>query len=144
MIILDTNVLSAMMRNDTDPRLIAWLDAHPPDRFWLTTITVFEIRFGLELLPDGGKRRDLERAFAQALSLDFQGRVLGFDTRAADEAAILAAKRRITGSSVDIRDTQIAGIALAHRAMLATRNVRHFEGLAVEVVNPWVAANLTS
>ena len=98
---------------------------------------MFEIRVGLELLPESRKRRELERAFAQALTLDFQGRVLGFDARAAEEAAILAAKRPVAGSSVDIRDTQIAGIALAHRAMLATRNVRHFEGLAVELVNPW-------
>ena len=137
MIILDTNVLSAMMRAQPDRAVIAWLDGCPPESIWLTSVTVFEVRFGIELLAVGRRRMDLERAFDRALAEDFQGRVLSFDQAAAQEAASLAAHRKRQGRPVDIRDTQIAGIALARRAVLATRNTRHFQGLEVDVIDPW-------
>ena len=88
-------------------------------------------------LPDGRRRNTLEAAFADLLSQDLEDRVLPFDVDAAAQAASLAAARHRAGRPVDIRDTQIAGIAQARRATLATRNVRHFEGLSVPVVNPW-------
>ena len=137
MIILDTNVLSAMMRSQPDPAVIAWLDGCPPESIWMTSVTVFEVRFGIELLAVGRRRMDLERAFDRALAEDFQGRVLSFDQAAAQEAVSLAAQRKRQGRPVDIRDTQIAGIALARRAVLATRNTRHFQGLNVNVIDPW-------
>ncbi|CAA6605659.1 Ribonuclease VapC [Rhodospirillaceae bacterium LM-1] len=136
MIILDTNVLSAVMRRDADPLVVAWLDRQPSESLWITTITVFEIRFRLELLPDSRKRQALETAFAQALEEDFQRRILPFDFRAAEEAAMLAARRRNAGQTVEFRDTQIAGIALARQAVLATRNVRHFQDVPVTVIDP--------
>ncbi|MFA6021391.1 MAG: type II toxin-antitoxin system VapC family toxin [Rhodospirillales bacterium] len=136
MIILDTNVLSAVMRRDADPVVVAWLDRQPSESLWITTITVFEIRFGLELLPDSRKRKALEKAFAQALEEDFQRRILPFDFRAAEEAAMLAARRRNAGQTVEFRDTQIAGIALARQATLATRNVRHFQDVPVTIIDP--------
>ncbi len=138
MIILDTNVLSAVMRRDADPIIVAWLDRQPSESLWITTITIFEIRFGLELLPDGRRRMELEKAFAQALLEDFQHRILPFDFQAAQEAAILAARRKNAGQTVEFRDTQIAGIALARQAALATRNVRHFQDVPVKVIDPWL------
>lgn len=137
MIILDTNVLSALMRREADPVVVAWLDAQPPESIWTTAITVFEIRFGLEVLAKGRKRKALEEAFADALDEDFDGRVLPFDRPAADAAAAIAARRRQAGRPVEIRDVQIAGIAAARKARLATRNIRHFEGTGITLIDPW-------
>jgi len=136
-IILDTNVLSALMRDAPDQRVVAWLDGQAASSTWITSITVFEIRFGLALLPDGRHRRALEHAFEGLLTDDLGGRILSFDAPAAAQAANLAASRQREGVVVDIRDTQIAGIALARRAAIATRNLRHFGGLTVPVVSPW-------
>ena len=137
MILLDTNVLSALMRRRPDPVIVAWLDSQAPESVWTTAVTVFEIRHGIDLLPAGRRRRVLEAAFAAMLGDDLAGRVAAFDGTAAEEAAKLAARRQRIGQSVDFRDTQIAGIALARRADLATGNVRHFEGLGLSIVNSW-------
>ena len=137
MIILDTNVLSALMRLEPDPPVLRWLDLQAPQSIWITSITLFESRLGLALVPDGRRRRALESAFARLLDEDLENRVLPFDSDAALQAATLAAQRQRTGRTVDIRDTQIAGIAQARRATLATRNLRHFEGLTTPVLNPW-------
>lgn len=137
MILLDTNVLSALMQEEPEPAVVAWLDGQPPESVWTTSITVFEIGFGLRLLADGRRRRRLEKAFTQALEDDLQGRVISFDDLAADAAATLAAAQRLAGRSVDFRDIQIAGIAAARKATVATRNIRHFEGLGISLVNPW-------
>lgn len=139
MILLDTNVLSALMRREPEPRVIEWLDAQSAESIWTTTITVFEVRFGLELLAMGRRRRVLEAAFASALTEELEGRILVFDRPAADAAAELAAQRRRIGRPIDFRDIQIAGIAKARRATLATRNLRHFEGLGVDLIDPWSA-----
>ncbi len=137
MIVLDTNVLSALMRREPDPAVVAWLDGQPGESIWTTAITVFEVLFGLELLARGRRRRQLEVAFSVAMTEDFEGRILPFDHDAAREAATRAAARRAAGTPVDFRDIEIAGIVSARRATLATRNVRHFDGLGIAVVNPW-------
>ncbi len=137
MIILDTNVLSALMRTSPEAVVVAWLDRQPADSVWLASITVFEARFGLALLPKGRRRSGLERAFERVLTEDLANRVLDFDAMAAATAAQLAADRQKAGRAVDLRDTLIAGIALARRATIATRNTGHFDGLDVPVVNPW-------
>lgn len=139
MIVLDTNVLSALMRREPDPAVVAWLDEQPGESIWTTAITVFEVLFGLELLARGRRRRQLEVAFSVAMTEDFEGRILPFDHDAAREAATRAAARRTAGTPVDFRDIEIAGIVSARRATLATRNVRHFDGLGIAVVNPWTA-----
>jgi predicted nucleic acid-binding protein len=136
-IILDTNVLSALMRQEPEPSVLHWLDLQAPESIWITSITLFESRLGLALVPDGRRRRSLEAAFGRLLEQDLENRVLPFDSEAALQAAALAADRSRVGRPVDIRDTQIAGIAQARRATVATRNVRHFEGLTVPVINPW-------
>lgn len=139
MIILDTNVLSALMRTRPDPPVVAWLDRQASDSIWITTITVFEARLGLRLLPRGTRQRTLEATFARLVEEDLEGRVLDFDSAAASEAASLAATRQKAGRPVDLRDTQIAGIALARHATVATRNERHFTDLSIPIVNPWSA-----
>lgn len=140
MIVLDTNVLSALMRRTPDAVVVGWLDRQPAESIWITSITMFEARLGLELLPDGKRKAALEMAFARLLEEDLQHRVLDFDTAAAVEAAKLAARRQRAGRPVDIRDTQIAAIALARHATLATRNERHFSDLAIKVIDPWQAS----
>ena len=137
MIVLDTNVLSALMRREPEPTVVAWLDRQPSESVWTTAITVFEIRFGLELLVRGRRRRQLEEAFARALEEDLEGRILPFDHEAAREAAGHAARRQAGGKPVDLRDVEIAGIVSTRRATIATRNVRHFEDLGIDVVDPW-------
>ena len=139
MIILDTNVLAALMRTVPEALVVAWLDRQPAESVWITSITLFEARFGLALLPSGRRRQTLEAAFARLLKEDLENRVLDFDSAAATEAASLAAARQRSGRPVDMRDTQIAGIVLARRATLATRNVRHFGDLNISVVDPWAA-----
>jgi predicted nucleic acid-binding protein len=136
-IILDTSVLSALMRKAPDPVVVGWLDRQPAESIWITSVTLFETHFGLALLPEGRRRTQLVSAFERLLEDDLENRVLDFDSPAATAAAQLAAKRQRTGRPVDIRDTQIAGIALARRAMLATRNTRHFAELDIKVIDPW-------
>lgn len=139
MILLDTNVISALMQKRADPVVVAWLDAQPPESIWTTSVTVFEIRFGLELLASGRRRRLLEDAFNRMLEEDFEGRVVPFDEAAAQLAARIAAEGRRAGRGIEIRDVQIAGIAAARKGTIATRNTRHFEGLGPELIDPWSA-----
>jgi toxin FitB len=136
-IILDTNVLGALMRTVPDAAVTEWLDRQPAESVWITTITLFETHFGLALLPVGRRRQALESAFNDLLTEDLENRVLDFDSAAATAAAALAAARQTSGRSVDMRDTQIAGIVLARRGTLATRNVRHFADLKISIIDPW-------
>jgi toxin FitB len=139
MIILDTNVLSALMHQTADKRVVAWLDKQPRTSIWTTSITVLEIRFGLQILPTGKRRSGLIKAF-EALLVDEMGRrVAPFDTVAAQHAGDLMASRHKKGRRVELRDTMIAGIVLASHATLATRNTPHFEDLSVPIINPWVS-----
>lgn len=140
MIILDTNVLSALIRNEPEQVVVDWLDRQAAESIWITSITLFEAQLGLALLPKGRKRQALESAFERVLEEDLGDRILDFDRIAAAEAAGLAAARQKAGRPVDMRDTQIAGIALARRAALATRNVKHFQDLAVPLLDPWHGA----
>ena len=137
MIVVDTNVLSATMRVVAEPAVERWLDAQPPEAIWTTTITIFEIRFGLALLAPGRRRDRLSAAFDRAIDEILDGRVLPFDRIAAEAAAAIAARQRQIGRSVEIRDVQIAGIAAARKATLATRNTRHFADLGITLVDPW-------
>jgi hypothetical protein len=139
-ILLDTNVLSALMRDPPDAAVVAWLDGQAPDEVWTTAVTVFEVRFGLARLPDGRRRRALEEAFEGLVREDLEGRVAPVDAAAAHAAGRLAARRQAAGRTVDVRDTLIGGVALARRAAVATRNARHFDDLETGVVDPWAAA----
>ena len=127
------------MQNVPDPSVVEWLDRQPAESVWITSITLFEARLGLALLPNRRRRQALELAFEHFLAEDLEERVLDFDSSAAEAAAALASERQRNGRTVDMRDTQIAGIVIARRATLATRNVKHFADLTAEVVNPWEA-----
>lgn len=137
MLVLDTNVLSALMRDEPDPAVVEWLDAQPAESVWTTSVTVFEVRTGLELLTAGRRRQRLQSAFDRLLGDHLDNRVLAFDTPAAHAAGILVAQRQRLGRSIEIRDAQIAGIALARKAELATRNTRHFDELGLRLTDPW-------
>lgn len=137
MIILDTNVLSALMRDRPDEVVERWLDLQPRLSIWTTSVTIFEIRVGLLTMPLGRRRVRLERDFEQYVDEQLETRVADFDRAAAEETAALLARRKQAGRPVDLRDGMIAGIAIARHATLATRNMRHFADLPVSVVDPW-------
>ena len=136
MIILDTNVLSALMRHVPDPVVVSWVDRQPRTSLWTTSVTVLEVRFGLQLLPGGKRRLALMQAFDTLLEKIGQ-RVAGFDLDAAEQASGLMASRHKRGRPVELRDTMIAGIVLARHATLATRNTVHFQDVALPLIDPW-------
>jgi toxin FitB len=136
MIVLDTNVLSALMRQSADKQVVDWLDKQPRSSIWTTSVTILEIRFGLQILPVGKRRSTLIQSFDSLLD-KIERRVAPFDTTAAQQAGDLMALRHKKGRPGELRDTMIAGIVLACHATLATRNISHFEDLSVPVVNPW-------
>ena len=140
MIVLDTNVLSALMRVDPDRAVVRWLNGLAAESIWTTSITLLEVQFGLDVLPDGERKTALQNAFHQAVYVDMQGRILDFDAPAAAAAGTIAARQRALGRPVDMRDAQIAGIIAARRATLATRNVRHFADAGITTLDPWGAA----
>ena len=136
MIILDTNVLSALMLQTPDRGVVAWLDKQSRTSVWTTSITVLEIRFGLQIMAAGKRRSTLIHAF-EILLEKIGNRVVPFDVAAAQQSADLMASRHKKGRPGDLRDTMIAGIVLAQHATLATRNTAHFEDISVPLVNPW-------
>lgn len=136
MIVLDTNILSALMRPQLDEQLVGWLRRHPESEFYLSTITVFEAKSGVARLPAGRRRAELELALRSTFE-DFGDRILDFDIRAAEATAELAAKRHRRGINVDFRDAAIAGTAISRSAALATRNIRDFADLELDLLNPW-------
>ncbi|HEX4177810.1 MAG TPA: type II toxin-antitoxin system VapC family toxin [Rhizomicrobium sp.] len=139
MIVLDTNVLSALMREAPITQVLAWLDLQPRLSVWTSAITVMELRYGIELLASGRNKRRLAQAMEQLIVEKLGARIAPFDTAAAEQAARLMAARERAGHPGEVRDTMIAGIVLANHASLATRNTRHFADLSVPVVNPWAA-----
>ena len=140
MIILDTNVLSALMLERPDPAALNWLDRQPSSSVWTTAITVLENRLGIARMPAGRRRANLEREFERIISDDLENRVLSFDEAAAGHAAVLMARREANGHPRELRDSMIAGIALARRATLATRNVRHFDDAGIDLIDPWAGS----
>ena len=136
MIILDTNVLSAVMQSEPPEAVVAWLDRQPANSVWTSAITIFEIEYGLQRLPKGKRRAGLDEAFRALMTEELGGRILSFDAEAAFAAGSISAALEAEGKLVDVRDVQIAGIARARRAVVATRNVKHFEQ-ACAIVNPW-------
>ncbi|MDP9813338.1 putative nucleic acid-binding protein [Rhizobium tibeticum] len=137
MIILDTNVLSELLAPSPSSAVIEWLAAQPSPSVFTTAITEAEILYGLRLLPEGRRRRELEAAILPIFSEDLSGRVLPFDRDAADVYATVATKRRAAGRPISQFDAQIAAVALSRGASLATRNVSDFDELDLVIVNPW-------
>ena len=139
MIAIDTNIASQLLRPDADHSVVAWLDRHKETDLRITSVSVMEIRRGLELMPDGRRRTALVDEWARIFEAIFAGRVLPFDRDSAEIAGRLMAQRVRRGITIDLADTQIAAIAIANGASIATRNVRHFADLPLVVVDPWTA-----
>lgn len=137
MIVLDTNVVSEFMLPKPDARVTRWLDLQPASSLWTSSVTVFEVRFGLATMPAGRRRTALMASFENWLNQVVQQRIVTYDETAARSAAELAAERQRRGRPGDLRDTMIAGIVLASHATLATRNVKHFDDMVPSIVNPW-------
>jgi toxin FitB len=139
MVVLDTNVMSALMHEPPQSAVIAWLDRQPRISIWTTAITLMELRYGIEVLAPGRRRIRLFQALERLIAEKIEHRVAAFDEVAANATAVLMAERRRAGLAGDLRDTMIAGIAIANHATVVTRNVRHFADLSVPVVDPWNA-----
>ena len=139
MILLDTNVLSALMQPVPDHSVASWLDRQSEREIWTSTVSVFEVEYGLNLMPFGRRHARLEIAFAALLRQELRGQIADLDPRAATEAGKLMAKRQQQGRDYQPLDAMIAAIALTRHAALATRNVKHFDDLPITVLNPWQA-----
>lgn len=139
MIILDTNVISELMREHADPIVRVWAMGQRQENLITTTINVMELRAGVEKLLVSRRRRELDTALCRTLNEFFGGRVLRFDLKAAYAAAEWQASRRRLGKTIATTDAQIAGIAISRRIPIATRDVHDFEGLPLRAVNPWDA-----
>ena len=137
MIVLDTNVVSELMRPLPDSAVERWVAGRAATILFLTAISEAELRFGVAIMPAGQRRDVLESEVEAMLRDDFAGRVLPFDSDAARAYAEVAASCRAAGRPVTQSDGQIAAIARSRGMAVATRNVRHFEGMAVDVVDPW-------
>jgi len=139
-IILDTNIISELMQAEPNPKVFEWLDGVPSESAWITSISVFELRYGIEQLATGRQRQRLQDAFSRVVDIDFHDRILPLDYDSAMATALIAAEHKRFGRPAELRDTLIAGIVVSRRAELfATRNTRHFQNLDVRVINPWMA-----
>jgi predicted nucleic acid-binding protein len=138
LIVLDTNVLSELWRPRPSSGVLAWLRSQPAGALFTTAINEAEIFYGIELLADGKRRRDLESLARTIFGQDFMGRVLPFDSAAAREYAQIAAARRRAGRSMPEADAQIAAIARSRGATIATRDMADFADCGVRVLSPWV------
>src|SRR6478752_1203587 len=133
MVVLDTNVVSALMHEPAHPIVLEWLDSQPRISIWTTSITLMEARYGIEAMAPGRRRSRLFQALERLVSEKIEHRIAAFDTSAANAAALLMAERKRTGRTGDLRDTMIAGIVIASHATLATHNTRHFADLPIPV-----------
>ncbi len=139
MILLDTNIVSEAMRPRPDQTVLDWLNQRETTALYLSTITIAEIEFGLELLVKGDRRTDLEGRFRRFVNEGFHQRVVSFDIAAAGEYGRIMANRRSLGRPLSSLDGQIAAIARANNFALATRNQKDFESCGVEVIDPFKA-----
>lgn len=137
MIILDTNVISELMRPSPEPLVLEWLRTRSPEEIATTSINLAEIRYGLARLPDGRRRRDLETRFDTFAARGFGPRVFDFDRAAAVAYAELAMLCETSGRRLEGFDGLIAAIAAAHGAGIATRNASDFAGCGITVIAPW-------
>jgi predicted nucleic acid-binding protein len=137
--LLDTNVVSELMRPAPEAAVLSWINRQAADTLWLNSVVVSELLYGIARLPNDKRRAQMAQTVQVMLGEDFSGRVLPFDLDAAVVYADLVAIRERQGLAIDIADAQIAAICLAHSATLVTRNTKHFDGLGLTLINPWVA-----
>lgn len=137
MIVLDTNVISELMRGRADPQVIAWVDGQPADEVYLTSVTVAELRYGVARLPDGRCRADLADRLQRVVEASFTSRILPFDETAAAHYADIVVGREEQGQVIAMADAQIAAICRTHSADLATRNTKDFIHTGINLIDPW-------
>lgn len=137
MIIVDTNVISEVMRPNPDEGVVRWMRFIPGDELFTTSITEAEMRFGAAKPPDGKRKRELEALVERTFSVRFAGHILPFDSAAARSFPQMILEMRRNGRSYSHSDAQIASIAHAHGAVLETRDIGGFDRCGIEVVNPW-------
>ncbi len=137
MFLIDTNVISELTRATPAPSVLSWFSNQDPSTLYLSAVTEAELRSGIAILPAGQRRDGLKAALDATIAEDFEGRILPFDTDAAKTYAEIASMRRAAGLPIADADCQIAAIARAAGAVVATRNLRDFEGCGVDLVNPW-------
>jgi predicted nucleic acid-binding protein len=137
MIILDTNVISELLRPEPNQQVASWLSAQDSGLLFLTTISEAELRQGVAILPEGKRRSALSKAIEGILEEDFRNRILSFDRQSAISYAAIASKRRAEGRPISQFDCQIAAIARSHSASVATRNINDYQGCGISLLNPW-------
>lgn len=137
MIVLDSNVISELMRREPDQRVLGWIRRQNTAQLYLTALSAAEIRRGIALLPDGKRKRDLEQSFEDFLVKGFEQRILPFTTETSRVYAPIYRARVKAGLGVGELDLLIAAIAKQHQADLATRNLSDFEGCGIRIINPW-------
>lgn len=137
MFILDTNIISELMRDHPNPAVLAWLDARLSRELFVTAVTEAEVYTGLAFLPSGTRRRHLTVAADRAFGGLFKGRILPFDSSAARFYAESVAACRAAGRPISQSDGQISAIVQSRGMVLVTRNVRHFEDMGIDLYNPW-------
>jgi predicted nucleic acid-binding protein len=137
MILLDTNVVSEVMRPKPADTVLTWLDRHSDGSLLISSVTIAEICYGLRILPIGQRRHTLEMKFEQFVAEGFSGRVIGFDETAARAYAEIMGLRKEKGRPMSLPDGQIAAIAQVNQLILATRNITDFEDCGIELINPF-------
>lgn len=139
MIILDTNVVSEPLKPVPEPVVLEWLNAQDPETLYLTTMNLAELLAGVEVMPAGRRRTELNQSLIEQVMPLFEDRILSFDRKAAQVFARINASAQAAGNPISFADCAIAAIASARGFMLATRNVRDFKGTNIEILNPWSA-----
>jgi predicted nucleic acid-binding protein len=137
MIVLDTNIISEIMRPKPEPSVMRWLRKQPLSVLATTAVTVAEIRYGLGRMPEGRRKNHLREQFRSFLARGFNNRILVFDATAAEAYSVIVVEREKAGQSIDAFDAMIAAIAQTNGAQVATRDVSGFQGCNVAVINPW-------
>lgn len=140
MIVLDTNVISELMRPEPHPAVFAWVAEHPSGTLCTTSVNKAEILYGIAALPEGRRRTGLIAAAEAMFSQDLAGRILPFDDIAAEHYAVIVTMRRRAGKPVEAFDAMIAATALAAGAGIATRDLGGFQGLGLTLIDPWFGA----
>lgn len=137
MIIIDTNVLSELMKPEPNHQVYDWYNGYDLKSLFLSVISILEIQFGISIMTDGRKKDNLQSSFDEMLKMRFQNRIINFDHNAATETAKIASIQKGKGINTSIQDLQIIGIAIANDAVIATRNEKDFADCGVKIINPW-------
>lgn len=140
MIVLDTNVLSELIKPEPDAGVLAWTDRQRSAELAITAVTAAELRAGVAIMPGGRRKVRIAQRIEQLIGTTFRDRVLAFDSRSSEQYADVVARRRRAGTPISILDAEIAAICRQHSATLATRNGKDFAGVGLDLIDPWSAS----